>query len=437
MDNLINAVLSNYVPTVIILSLVIGIFIIALAGIIRNSGKHEDVARSNFMIKTVIVGFIMLFLSGAFVFTFHEVYMSNFYNNIAQNLSNNLPNADTINNTDILSSDVKDASIITQDARCVLVVVDTIDCIKKTINDVIGLIISKFVRGVGVVLSEILQKFNFNFLFRLPVEVFDATAATSSTQATQVVNFNSLLKLSEIIGLAWVYILIVTHYFKSILFSLDNDYSGDFVGDMGKMLLGFAGVFLARYMAEAIITTAQAFASFLFSTPLANGLTVALKALISDGLWMQFVSFNITMVALAIFVLIYIILFGFIIFRNAKRYFILLVMILLAPIFTPMLFFDMTRNMGMIFWNKLIVTSFGLTFDLIILLMIFVFLGSGGLSLGNLILMLVGMAIIADSNNLLQQIAMASEVSNFRSVVRKGFSSGVNSVYRWKRFFGQ
>jgi len=30
-----------------------------------------------------------------------------------------------------------------------LIVVDTIDCIKKTINDVIGLIIGKFVRGRG------------------------------------------------------------------------------------------------------------------------------------------------------------------------------------------------------------------------------------------------------------------------------------------------
>jgi hypothetical protein len=435
MDNLIRAVLTNYVPTIIIIAIVVGIFVIALAGIIRNSGKHDDVARSNFMIRTVIVGLVMLFISGAFVFTFHEVYMSHFYNNISQNLSDKLPN--DINNTDILSSDIKSSSIASTDARCILIVVDTIDCIKKTINDVIGLIISKFVRGVGVTLSAVLQKFNFSFLFRLPVEVFDATSAQSDTQATQVVNFNSLLKLSEIIGLAWVYILIITHYFKSILFSLDNDYSSDFVGDLGKMLLGFAGVFIARYMAEAVITTAQAFASFLFSTPLANGLTTALTALISDSLWAQFLGFNITLVALALFVLIYIILFGFIVFRNAKRYFILLIMILLAPIFTPMLFFDMTRNMGIIFWNKLIVTSFSLTFDLIILLMIFVFLGSGGLSLGNLILMLVGMAILADSNNLLQQIALAAEVSGFKSVVRKGFSSTANTVYRWKRFFGQ
>lgn len=437
MDSLIRAVLINYVPTVIILAIIVGIFVIALAGIIRNSGKHDDVARSNFMIKTVIVGLVMLFISGAFVFTFHEVYMSHFYNNIGQNLSANLPNEGSINNTDILSSDIKDSSIATPDAKCILIVVDTIDCIKKTINDVIGLIISKFVRGSGTVLAAVLQKFNFSFLFRLPVEVFDASTAASDTQATQVVNFNSLLKLSEIIGLAWVYILIVTHYFKSILFSLDGDYSSDFVGDMGKMLLGFAGVFFARYMAEAVITTAQAFASFLFSTPLANGLTIALKALLTDGFWASFGSFSIALIAVAIFVLIYIILFGFIVFRNAKRYFILLVMILLAPIFTPMLFFDMTRNMGMIFWNKLIVTSFSLTFDLIILLMVFVFLGSGGLSLGNLILMLVGMAILADSNNLLQQIAQAAEVSGFKSVVRKSFGSTANTVYRWKRFFNQ
>lgn len=437
MDSLIRAVLVHYVPTIILLGLVIGIFAIALAGIIRNSGKHDDVARSNFMVKTVIVGLVMLFLSGAFVFTFHTVYMSHFYSNIEQNLSANLPNADSINNTDILSSDIRETGNTTPDARCILIVVDTIDCIKKTINDVIGSIISKFVRGAGTVLSQILQKFNFSFLFRLPVEVFDASATNSATQATQVVNFNSLLKLSEIIGLAWVYILIVTHYFKSILFSLDSDYSSDFVGDMGKMLLSFAGVFFARYVAEAVITTAQAFANFLFSTPLANGLTVALKALITDGLWASFSGFSIALVAIAIFVIIYIILFGFIIFRNAKRYFILLIMILLAPIFTPMLFFEMTRNMGMTFWNKLIVTSFSLTFDLLILLMVFVFLGSGGLSLGNLILMLVGMAILADSNNLLQQIALAAEVSGFKSVVRNGLRSGVSTFQGWKRFINQ
>jgi hypothetical protein len=435
MDNLIKAVLVNYVPTVIIISIIVGIFVIALAGIIRNSGKHDDVARSNYMIRTVIVGLVMLFISGAFVFTFHEVYMSHFYNNISQDLSDKLPS--DISNTDILSSDIKGTSIATPDAKCILIVVDTIDCIKKTINDIIGVIISRMVRGTGTVLSAILEKFNFSFLFRLPVEVFNSSSTASDTQVLQAVNFDSLLKLSEIIGLAWVYLLIITHYFKSILLSLDNDYSSDFVGDLGKMLLGFAGVFLARYMAEAVITTAQAFADFLFSTPLANGLSTSLSALISDSLWATFSGFNIALVALAIFVIIYIILFGFIIFRNAKRYFILLIMILLAPIFTPMLFFDMTRNIGMIFWNKLIVTSFSLTFDLIILLMVFVFLGSGGLSLGNLILMLVGMAILADSNNLLQQIAQAAEVSGFKSVVRKGLSSTASTVSSWKRFLGQ
>jgi hypothetical protein len=430
MDSLIRAVLANYVPMMIIIGVVVGVFTIALAGIIRHSGKNDDVVRSNFMIKTVIVGLVMLFISGAFVFAFNRVYMSQFYGGIEQNLSSNLPNAASIGNTNLLSSDIIGSSSVTNDAKCILIVVDTIDCIKKTINDVIGLIIGKLVRGAGTVLSAALQKFNFSFLFMLPVAVF-------SGQAAQAANFNSLLQLSEIIGLAWVYILIITHYFKSILFSLDSDYSSDFVGDLGKMLLGFAGVFFARYLAEAVITTAQAFASFLFSTPLANGLTITLQALITDGFWASFAGFNIALVAVAIFVIVYIILFGFIVFRNAKRYFILLVMILLAPIFTPMLFFDMTRNMGAIFWNKLIVTSFSLTFDLIILLMVFVFLGSDGLSLGNLILMLVGMAILADSNNLLQQIALAAEVSGFKSVVRSGLRNGASTLYGWRRFLNQ
>jgi hypothetical protein len=278
MDSLIRAVLVNYVPMIIIIGVVVGIFTIALAGIIRHSGKNDDVVRSNYMIKTVIVGLVMLFLSGAFVFAFHQVYMSRFYGNIEQNLSSNLPNAASMSNTDLLASDINGSAIVTNDAKCILIVVDTIDCIKKTINDVIGLIIGKFVRGIGTVLSEVLQKFNFSFLFQLPVAVFGASAPASSTQATQTVNFNSLLQLSEIIGLAWVYILIVTHYFKSILFSLDSDYSSDFVGDLGKMLLSFAGVFFARYIAEAVITTAQAFASFMFATPLANGLTITLQA---------------------------------------------------------------------------------------------------------------------------------------------------------------
>ena len=215
---------------------------------------------------------------------------------------------------------------------------------------------------------------------------------------------------------------------------MDSDYSGDFVGDISKMLLGFAGVFFARFMAEAIIKTAAAFAGFLFSTPLANGLTMTLKSLITDSLWSSFSVFNVSLVALAIFVLVFIILFGFVVFKNAKRYFILLVMILLAPIFSPMLFFDMTRNMGLIFWNKFIVTSFSLAFDLLILLLVFVFLGSSGLSLGNLILILIGMAVVADSNNLIQQIALASEVSGFKSVVRRGFRTSAGTVMAIKSY---
>lgn len=188
-------------------------------------------------------------------------------------------------------------------------------------------------------------------------------------------------------------------------------------------------------MAEAVLKTAQAFASFLFNTPLANGLIIALKALITDNLWSSFGGFTISLVGLAIFVLVYIILFGFIVFKNAKRYFILLAMILLAPIFTPMLFFDMTRTMGLTFWNKFIVTSFSLMFDLLILLMVFVFLSSGGFSLGNLLLMLIGMAVVADSNNLIQQIALAAEVAGFRSVIRRGFKSGSGTILRLKRLF--
>lgn len=427
MDTLISAVLVNYIPTIIVIGVIVGIFVLAIAGIIRNSGRHDDVARSNLMIQTVVVGIVMLFLSGAFVFAFHGVYMSRFYNHVQETISEKLPKDETINDTNLLSNDVKDTQISMQDPKCVLVVVDTIDCVKKTINDVIGIIISKFVRGMGVVVTQVLEKFHFDFLFKLPTQIFDG-------DPQQVINFDNLLKLTEVVGLAWVYLLIVTHYFKSILFSLDNDYSHDFVGDFGKMLLGFAGVFLARYVAEAVLKTAQAFASFLFSTPLANGLTIALKSLLTDGLWTSFGGFTIAFVALAIFVLVYIILFAFLIFKNAKRYFILLVMVLLAPIFTPMLFFDMTRTMGMIFWNKFIVTSFGLIFDLLILLLVFVFLSGNGLSLGNLILMLIGMSVVVDSNNLIQQIALASEVSGFRSVVRNGFRSGTATVLNLRNY---
>lgn len=427
MDTLISAVLVNYIPTIIVIGVIVGIFVLAIAGIMRNSGRIDDIARSNLMIQTVVVGIVMLFLSGTFVFAFHGVYMSRFYNQVQESISEKLPKEESINDTNLLSNDVKDTKISVQDPKCVLIVVDTIDCVKKTINDVIGVIISKFVRGMGVVVTQILEKFHFDFLFKLPTQIFDG-------DPQQVINFDNLLKLTEVVGLAWVYLLIVTHYFKSILFSLDNDYSHDFIGDFGKMLLGFAGVFLARYMAEAVLKTAQAFASFLFSTPLANGLTIALKSLLTDELWTSFGGFTIAFVALAIFVLVYIVLFAFLIFKNAKRYFILLVMVLLAPIFTPMLFFDMTRTMGMIFWNKFIVTSFGLIFDLLILLLVFVFLSGNGLSLGNLILMLIGMSVVVDSNNLIQQIALASEVSGFRSVVRNGLRSGTATVLNLRNY---
>ena len=435
MDNLINVVVSNYVPTVIIISLVIGTFVIAIAGIIRNSGRHDDVARSNFIIQTVIVGFIMLFLSGILVFSFHEVYMSHFYGNLQQTISDKLPKDEDIKNTDLLATEVKDTQSSIQDPKCILVVVDTVECVKKTINDVIGVIIAKVVRGLGFVVVKVTEKLNFNFLFNLPVDVFNADPSLSADKLQRAINFDSLLKLSEVIGLAWVYLLVVSHYFKSILFSLDSDYSSDFVGDIGKMVLGFASVFLARYIAEAVLQTAQSFASFLFNTPLANGLTIALKSLITDALWSSFGGFSIALVGLAIFVLIYTILFGFVVFKNAKRYFILLLMVLLAPIFTPMLFFDMTRNMGMIFWNKFIMTSFSLMFDLIILLMVFVFLSSGGFSLGNLLLMLIGMAVVADSNNLIAQISLASEVSGFKSVVRNGVRSGANNIMSLRKVF--
>lgn len=427
MDTLISAVLVNYIPTIIVIGVIVGVFVLAIAGIMRNSGRHDDVARSNLMIQTVVVGIVMLFLSGAFVFAFHGVYMSRFYNHVQETILEKLPENADINNTDLLRDDVKDTQISIQDPKCVLVVVDTVDCVKKTINDVIGVIISKLVRGMGVVVTKILEKFHFDFLFKLPTQIFDG-------DPQQVINFDNLLKLTEVVGLAWVYLLIVTHYFKSILFSLDNDYSHDFIGDFGKMLLGFAGVFLARYVAEAVLKTAQAFANFLFSTPLANGLTIALKSLLTDNLWTSFGGFTIAFVALAVFVLVYIVLFAFLIFKNAKRYFILLVMVLLAPIFTPMLFFDMTRTMGMIFWNKFIVTSFGLIFDLLILLLVFVFLSGNGLSLGNLILMLIGMSVVVDSNNLIQQIALASEVSGFRSVVRNGFRSGTATVLNLRNY---
>ena len=143
MDNLISAVLVNYVPTVIIISIIIGIFVIAIAGVIRNSGKHDDIARSNLIIQTVVVGLIMLFLSGAFVFGFHQVYVSRFYAGIEKNLSEKLPASESLNNTTQLESELKESKVTITDPKCVLVVVDTIDCVKKTINDIIGTVIAK------------------------------------------------------------------------------------------------------------------------------------------------------------------------------------------------------------------------------------------------------------------------------------------------------
>ena len=435
MNSLINAVLANYVPIVVAISLVIGIFAITIAGVIRSSGSNEDVARSNYIVKTVIVGFSMLFISGVFVFAFHSVYINQFYLDVEKSVTQRLPNASDINNTDLLATQLNDVQTNVQDPRCILLVVDTIDCVRKTINDVIGVTIGKMVRGLGDAVGKVADNIGFNFFFNVPVDVFDMNASATASELERAVNFDNLIKLSEVIGLAWVYLLIVTHYFKSILFSLDNDFSSDFVGDIGKMLLGFTSVFLAKFAAEAVIKTAAAFASFLWNGPLASGLTIALKAITTDALWSSFGGFTIPLVGLAIFVLVYIILFGFIVFKNAKRYFILLVMILLAPIFTPMLFFEMTRTMGLIFWNKFITTSFSLIFDLLILLLVFVFLSSGGLTLGNLVLMLVGMAIVVDSNNLIQQISLASEVSGFRSVVRSGLKSGANHVVNLRRVF--
>lgn len=299
MNDLINIVLSNYIPTIIICSFIVGIFAIAIAGIIRNSGRHDDIAQSNTIIQTVIVGFVMLFVSGAFVFAFHQTYVSKVYSGVRIDIENKLPDSGEVSNTELLSNEIKDSSANVNDPKCILVVVDTVDCVKKTINDIIGTIIEKVVRGIGSVISKIVEKFNFNFLFHLPAELFDSSDNLPADKLQRIINFNSLIRVSEILGLAWVYILIVTHYFKSIILSLDNDYGDDFLGDIGKMLLGFAGVFLARYIAEAVIITAESFATFLFNSPLANGLTIALKALITDALWSTFSGFSIALVGLA------------------------------------------------------------------------------------------------------------------------------------------
>lgn len=435
METLIRAVLTNYIPTVIIAGVIVGIFAIAFAGVIRNSGRLDDVARSNQIIQTVIVGIIMLFVSGLFVFAFHKVYVSQYYGGIEQQLSANLSQAGNSQDTSQLQGQIGQTGTDPSQPQCINFIISPFNCIKQVINQTIAAIISTIVRAVGSFIDTVIKYLNssFPFLFNLPAQLYDNSGGISSGM---IANFNLLLKFSEVIGLAFVYLLMVTHYFKSIMFSLDQDYSSDFIGDIGKMLLAFAGVFLARYLAEAIILTAQAFASFLFNNQLATGLTSTLQTLISQGLWNSFGSFGISLVVLAIFVLVYIILFGFLVFKNAKRYFILLVMILLAPIFTPLIFFEETRNMGSIFWTKFFTTSFSLMFDLLILSMVFIFLGSGGLSLGNLLLILVGMAVVADSNNLIAQIANASEVAGFRSVVRSGIRSGAGLYYRFKRLTG-
>jgi hypothetical protein len=438
MDNLINAVLLNYVPIIIIASFIVGTFVLAIAGVMRNSGKIDDIARSNLIIQTVVVGMIMLFVSGVFVFAFHKIYVSRYYGDVATSLSNKLSQTADPNNTGLLQTQISQAGPATAPQKCILIVVDTIDCVKKTINEIIGSLISIPVKAAGWFVKTTVTYLNstFPFLLNLPADLFNNSPDQPAEKLQHIADFNSLIKFSEIIGLAVVYLLIVTHYFKSMLFSLDADYSNDFVGDIGKMILGFSAVFLARFMAEAIILTGQSFAIFLFNTQLANGLNTTLEALLNNAIWVSFGSFGVSLVILAIFVFVYIVLFGFLVFKNAKRYFILLVMILLAPIFTPMLFFDMTRNIGVMFWTKFFTTSFSLMFDLIILSMIFVFLGSGGFSLGNLLLMLVGMAIVADSNNLITQITNASEVSGFRSVVRNGIKSGAGLYYKIRRLKG-
>lgn len=88
METLISAVLNNYVPIIIIAAFITGIFVVAIAGVIRNSGRVDDVVRSNLVIKTVIVGLLMLFLSGTFVFAFHQIYVSKYIcgNVLCQNL---------------------------------------------------------------------------------------------------------------------------------------------------------------------------------------------------------------------------------------------------------------------------------------------------------------------------------------------------------------
>src|SRR5581483_6035979 len=119
MNTLINAILSNYVPSVIVTSLVAGLFALGIAGIIRNSGKNDDIARSNQIMQTVIVGIIMLFLSGVFVFAFNELYISKFYGQMEDAVAARLPNGSDINNTNLLSSQIQDTQTTITDPRCI------------------------------------------------------------------------------------------------------------------------------------------------------------------------------------------------------------------------------------------------------------------------------------------------------------------------------
>jgi len=437
MDDLIQAVLSYYVPILIITSSLAGIFAIAIAGSIRNSGKLNDLIRSNSIIQNTIIGLLMLFFSGAFVFAFHQTYVSRYYSGIESNLENQIAQLKS-ENTSILQSQVnQSAPSSNQQPQCILGVIGNIDCLKEVINETLGSLISVPIRALGSFLNNLISTLSpqFQFMFSLPTQMIFIDSSSGSIQIAEANNFSTLLKFTELVSLAFVYMLMVTHYFKSIIFSLDSEGQNDFILDIGKMILGFAGVFLAKYLAEAIIFTAQSFATFLFNSQLASGLLASLQALTNQNLWNGFNSFGLSLVLLSLFVLAYIILFGFVAFKNAKRYFVLLVMILLAPIFTPMLFFEETRSIGITFWIKFFSTSFGLTFDLIIMCMIFTFLGGDGLSMGNLLLILIGLAVVADSNSFIQKITNTSEVAGFKSVVSSAIGSG-SRIYNKIKDFG-
>ena len=145
MNTLINAVLNNYVPIIIIAAFIVGIFVVAIAGVIRNSGKLEDVARSNLAIKTVIVGLLMLFLSGSFVFAFHEVYVSRYYGGIESQLAAKLSPANT-SDTGQLQSQISQTGTDAPPSQCISLLINPLDCIKLTINQTIAVFISIPVR---------------------------------------------------------------------------------------------------------------------------------------------------------------------------------------------------------------------------------------------------------------------------------------------------